>query len=96
MLIVGAGVSYYYARKAINNRRDQQAAQGIRPPDIRDCDCSILFFLYLALITLCLGKQRIQVEHEDQPAPQPRNKDNTHSYTKRPPPDETYRAAAEK
>lgn len=75
-LIVGAGVSYYFARRTIDDRRDQQAAQGIRPPDIKD------------------WKQRIQVEHEGQPAPQPANKDNTHNYTKRPPPDETYRAAA--
>ncbi|GJJ14936.1 hypothetical protein Clacol_009206 [Clathrus columnatus] len=77
-LIVGASVSYYFARKAINERRDQQAEAGIRSPDIKD------------------WKQRIQVEEEGQPRPQRRNKDDTHNYTKRPSPDETYRAATNK
>lgn len=42
------------------------------------------------------GKQRIQIEHEGQPAAQPQNREDTHNYSKRDPPDQTYRAATNK
>ena len=36
-LIVAAGVSYYYARQSINERRALQEARGQRPSEKLDC-----------------------------------------------------------
>jgi len=36
VLVLGAGVSYYFAKRAINDRRMDQAKAGTRPPEIMD------------------------------------------------------------
>ncbi|KAF8503897.1 hypothetical protein BU17DRAFT_101646 [Hysterangium stoloniferum] len=36
VLVLGAGVSYYFAKRSINDRRMDQARAGTRPPEIKD------------------------------------------------------------
>lgn len=36
-MVAAAGVSYYFAKKGINERREQQAKEGTRPTEKLDC-----------------------------------------------------------
>ena len=51
-LVVAAGVSFYYAKKTINERRAMQESMGQRPSEKLDCASAVLlFFLVLCRLT---------------------------------------------
>ena len=49
-LIAAAGVSFYYAKKTINERRALQEVKGQRPSEKLDCACT--FGLWTAAVVL--------------------------------------------
>ena len=51
-LVAAAGVSFYYAKKTINERRAMQESMGQRPSEKLDCASAVLlFFLVLCRLT---------------------------------------------